>query len=76
MSTVTFDKLAYVEKLKAGGISPDAARLHADALDEALRESVSTKADLRELELSIKLWTAGLAGALLAALSAIKFFGH
>ena len=58
MSTVTVDKLAYVEKLKA------------------LRESVATKADLRELELSLKLWTASLAGVLLAALSAIKFFGR
>ncbi|MFN3076500.1 MAG: DUF1640 domain-containing protein [Alphaproteobacteria bacterium] len=72
----TFDKLAYVEKLKAGGITPGDAKPHADALDEALRESISTKADLRELELSLKLWTAGLAGIVVAALPAIKFFGH
>lgn len=71
MSTITFDKLAYVKKLKSGGVAPEAARLHADALDEALRESVSTKADLRELELRLKLWTAGLAGIVIAALSVL-----
>lgn len=51
MTTITFDKLVYLETLKASGISEDHARAHAHALDEALRDSVATKADVRaELE--------------------------
>ncbi|MEO5373850.1 MAG: hypothetical protein H7840_06165 [Alphaproteobacteria bacterium] len=51
MSTVTFDKLAYLETLKASGVPDDQARAHASALDAALHDSVVTKADLRsELE--------------------------
>ena len=38
MTTLTFDKLAYLEKLKASGIPEAQARAHAVALDEALRE--------------------------------------
>jgi hypothetical protein len=51
MSTVTFDKLAYLETLKAAGVPEPQARAHAQALDEALRDTVATRSDLRaELE--------------------------
>ena len=43
---------------------------------DALAEQVATRSDLRELAGELKLWTAGLAGLVIAALSAIKFFGH
>lgn len=60
VSTVTFDKLAYLETLRASGVPDDQARAHATALDAALHDSVVTKSDLRsELEpLRIDLATA------------------
>ena len=50
MSTTTFDKLAYLEALKASGIPEQQARAHAVALEDALRDSVATKADIVRLE--------------------------
>ena len=41
---------------------------------------IATKGDLdamrKEFVSELKLWTAGLAGFVVAALSALKFFGH
>jgi hypothetical protein len=76
MSTATFDKLLYLETLKASGIPDDQARAHAHALDEALRDSVATKADLREMELRVTVKVGAMIIALGGFLSAIKFFGH
>lgn len=56
MVTITFDKLAYIDKLKASGIAEDQARAQADALDMALRESVATKSDLVELRYELIKW--------------------
>ena len=53
MSTVTFDKLAFVDALTRGGIPEDQARAQADALDVALRDSVATKADIAALKSDI-----------------------
>jgi hypothetical protein len=66
MSTTTFDKLAYLDSLKAAGIPEDQARAHAKALDDALRDSVVTKVALREelapikAELLLVKWMLGL----------------
>ena len=49
MTDLLFDKLAYKDKLTASGVPEATARAHADALDEALREGVATKRDLRAL---------------------------
>ncbi|MEI6986099.1 MAG: hypothetical protein WCK65_08225 [Rhodospirillaceae bacterium] len=83
MSTTTFDKLLYFETLKSSGVSEEQAKAHAHALDEALRDSVATKSDIKDVMAAIeiaqrdlKLWTAGLAGLVIAAMSAIKFVGH
>ncbi len=46
--TVLFDRLAYMDRLTAGGVTEGQARLHADALDLALREAVVTRSDLDE----------------------------
>ena len=54
MTTITFDRLTYLETLKASGIPEAQARAHAVALDEALRDSVATKGDLRESELRLE----------------------
>ncbi|RAU23208.1 hypothetical protein CU669_03350 [Paramagnetospirillum kuznetsovii] len=47
MSSVTFDKLAYLETLKASGVPEDQARAHASALDAALHDSVVTQSVLQ-----------------------------
>jgi hypothetical protein len=49
MTTMTFDKLAYIDRLKAAGFAEPQARAMADGLDQALREEVATKSDLAAL---------------------------
>jgi hypothetical protein len=46
---ITFDRLAYIDRLKEAGFDDKQARAQADALDAALRDSVATRADLEEL---------------------------
>ena len=46
MATVTFDKLAYVDRLTAAGMDEGQARALAEGLDQALREEVATKSDV------------------------------
>ena len=46
---ITFDKLVYIDRLKSGGIAEPQARVHAEALDQALRDTVATKNDVRAL---------------------------
>lgn len=45
---MTFDKLAYIDRLKAAGFAEPQARAMADGLDQALREKVATKSDVRK----------------------------
>jgi hypothetical protein len=84
--TILFDKLAYIDRLKRAGVDDNLARAHAEAMDEALRESVATKSDLRtetvrlenKIELAVRDLTirmGAIAIALFAALASIKFFG-
>ncbi|MEI8396971.1 MAG: hypothetical protein WCF85_19775 [Rhodospirillaceae bacterium] len=54
MSLATFDKLAYLESLKNAGIPEAHARAHALALDDALRDSVATQADVVRESASIR----------------------
>ena len=79
---ILFDKLAYIDRLIRGGIAEPQARAHAEAMDEALRESVATKTDIYRLETKIELAvrdmtirTGGMLIVLFAALASIKFFG-
>ncbi|WP_159728813.1 hypothetical protein [Methylosinus sp. Ce-a6] len=51
---ITFDRLAYIDRLKEAGFDDRQARAQADALDAALRDSVATKADVRESELRLE----------------------
>jgi hypothetical protein len=83
MSTATFDKLLYLETLKAAGVPDDQARAHAHALDEAMRDTVATKSDIgdvkasmREMELRLTVKMGAMLIALGGFLAAIKFFGH
>ena len=54
MTTMTFDKLAYIDRLKAAGFAEPQARAMADGLDQALREEVATKSDLAVLRAEFK----------------------
>ena len=45
---MTFDRLLYIDRLKEAGIEEPVARAHAEALREALLETVATKSDLNE----------------------------
>ena len=53
MSVITFDKLAYIDTLKAAGVDEKQARAQAGALDTALRDTVATKADIAEVKAEI-----------------------
>ena len=52
---MTFDKLAYLDRLKAAGFNEPQARAMADGLDQALREEVATKSDVAALRNEIGL---------------------
>ena len=67
MSTLTFDKLIYYQRLKDSGIP--------EAQDEALREAIATKYDLEILKRDLTIRMGGIAIALAAFLTAVKFFG-
>ncbi len=80
-----FDRLAYVDRLVKAGIDEGQARALSDALDEALKESVATKADIarvehkldllgRDLTVRVGAMFVGFYGLVLATLAAFKFF--
>jgi hypothetical protein len=54
VNTATFDRLAYIDKLKQAGIGDQHARAHADALDQAFRDEVATKADITALKTDLR----------------------
>ena len=79
---IVFDKLVYIDRLKSAGVDEPQARAHAEALDQALRDTVATKQDVRELEHKIEIAVRDLtirmgaiAIVLFGALATIKFFG-
>jgi len=86
MTAMTFDKLAYIDRLKAAGFAEPQARAMADGLDQALREEVATKSDLAALRAEfrsdlgllrsdlgmLRSDMGGLKGELLAAMKADK----
>jgi hypothetical protein len=49
---ILFDRLVYIDRLKRGGIAEDQARAHAEAMDSALREGVSTRADVDAIKIA------------------------
>lgn len=85
MSAITFDRLAYVEALKLGGVPEPQARAHAVALDDALRDTVATKGDVKAeitavrhdmevLKRDLTIRMGGMIMALGTVLVAIKYF--
>lgn len=50
MSSVIFDTLAYVKRLKAAGVPELQAEIQAETIAELINEKIATKQDLRFLE--------------------------
>jgi len=80
---ILFDKLRYIDRLVSAGIELEHARAHAEAMEEALRESVATKSDITKLEHKIELAVrditvriGAMIGAGIGILAALKFFGQ
>lgn len=65
MSTITFDTLKFVEKLKAAGISESQAKAEAEALQEALATAeMATKRDIERVESQLREMKAEINGKL------------
>jgi len=72
MTTMTFDKLAYIDRLKAVGFTEPQARGMADGLDQALREEVATKSDIAALRNEMNLLRVELKGEVSGLRSEMK----
>ena len=68
---IVFDTLAYAKKLKAVGFTEEQAEVQAEALSDLINDQLSTKQDLKELELRLTVKV----GAMLIALAMILFAG-
>ena len=51
---IAFDTLAYAKKLKVVGFTEEQAEVQAEALAEMVNETLATKKDLKELEVTLK----------------------
>ena len=51
---VAFDTHAFVKRLEAAGVSVAHAEALADAMGDIVLQSIATKTDLRELEISVR----------------------
>jgi hypothetical protein len=71
-ATLTFDKLAYVDRLKAAGVGEREARALAEGLDQALREEVATKTDLTAVKSELAADIAAVKTELAADIAAVK----
>ena len=65
MTTITFDTLKFVERLKSSGVSDEQAKAEVEALTAALNETIAvrelaTKSDLESIKSDLVKWMAGL----------------
>jgi hypothetical protein len=72
VATLTFDKLAYVDRLKAAGVGEREARALAEGLDQALREEVATKTDLTAVKTELAADIAAVRTELAAGIAAVR----
>ena len=72
MATLTFDKLAYVDRLKAAGMGEREARALAEGLDQALREEVATKTDLAAVKTELKADNAAVRAELATQIATVR----
>jgi len=63
---MTFDRLAYVNRLRAAGFNEPQARAMADGLDQVLREEVVPKSDVVSLKCEIAMFKSELLAAMKA----------
>ena len=68
---LTFDTLAYAQKLKKAGVPEEQASAHAETLAEIMDERVATKQDLQNLEERLTMKLTIRMGSMLAATIAI-----
>jgi hypothetical protein len=54
MTTITFDTLTYVKKLKAVGVPEAQAEVQAETIKELIAEQLAAKQDIKELEITLK----------------------
>ncbi|HOF04808.1 MAG TPA: hypothetical protein PLH54_04235 [Syntrophales bacterium] len=71
-ASITFDTLAFVKKMRAAGFTETQAEAQAEALREIIEERLTTKQDLKDLEMSLTLKIEGLRGDLIAEMANIK----
>jgi hypothetical protein len=80
VTTITFDTLKFVEKLRAGGVPEEQAKAEAEALvtafSEAMDSQLATKTDINRLEreLVVVKWMVGLVLGGILALILKAFF--
>jgi hypothetical protein len=72
VATLTFDKLAYVDRLQAAGVGEREARALAEGLDQALREEVATKTDLASVRTALAADIAAVRTELAADIAAVR----
>jgi galactitol-specific phosphotransferase system IIC component len=72
VATLTFDKLAYVDRLKAAGMGEREARALAEGLDQALREEVATKSDLASVKTDLAADIAAVRTGLSTEITAVR----
>ncbi len=72
MATLTFDKLAYVDRLQAAGMGEREARALAEGLDQALREEVATRTDVAAVRSDLAEVKSGLAADIAAVRTELK----
>jgi hypothetical protein len=72
MATLTFDKLAYVDRLHAAGVGEREARALAEGLDQALREEVATRTDVAAVKTGLAADIAAVRTELKADIAALR----
>jgi hypothetical protein len=72
VATLTFDKLAYVDRLQAAGMGEREARALAEGLDQALREEVATKTDIAAVKTGLSAEIAAVKTGLSAEIAAVR----
>lgn len=72
MATLTFDKLAYVDRLQAAGMGEREARALAEGLDQALREEVATRTDIATVRTELAAVKTELAADIVAVRTELK----
>ena len=69
---VAFDTHAFIKRLEAAGVSATQAEALADALGDIVLQSIATKSDLREMELSLGAEIKDLGVALRTEMNALE----